>query len=48
MNTFAQCGQNDLASVTAKRCVHNEIGELCATKIPGSLNNIENVLDTVK
>ena len=43
-NTFAQCGRNDLATVTANQCASNEMGELCASLIGGSIDSLVSAL----
>ena len=43
-NTFAQCGRNDLANVTASQCASNDMGELCAAKVAGSIDVLSSAL----
>ena len=39
-NTYAQCGRNDLATITASHCASNEMGELCASQIGGAITGL--------
>ena len=43
-NTYAQCGRNDLATVVANQCASNEMGELCASQIAGSIDSLLSAL----
>ena len=43
-DTYAQCGRNDLATITANYCSSNEMRELCAAKISGGLNGLVSAL----
>ena len=43
-NIYAQCGRNDLANVTVNQCASNEMGELCAAKIGGSIDSLVSAL----